>query len=136
MAAVSGVNLIAVSVSLLELCSGPAGGANRSTRVAVQLRTARIPSVSWRYWCHSPSFMVPAVLLAFGAASKTAEEAIKLAAVRRLDAWPATADELFPRQTKAPWWDVGAGERSVCGAEQGAAFETIATSEWLAMIAI
>ena len=79
------------------------------------------------------ALMVPAVLLAFGAAGKTAKEAQSslTLAVSLVGLLPLIS--LF-RQTKAPWWDVWTpvnGQFAVLSKVLRA--ETIALLEWVAM---
>lgn len=132
--AVSGVNLIAVTVSLL--------GFVLALQIVPIDRLGLPFSFGLREYAGFMAvlvpfaFMVPAVLLAFGAAGKTAKEAQSSLqfGVSLLGLLPVMS---MLRQTKAPWWDVWVpvnGQYAVLSKVLRA--ESIATSDWLAMIAI
>lgn len=132
--AVSGVNLIAVTVSLL--------GFVLALQVVPIDRLGLPFSFGLREYAGFMAvlvpfaFMVPAVLLAFGAAGKTAKEAQSSLqfGVSMLGLLPVMS---MLRQTKAPWWDVWVpvnGQYAVLSKVLRS--ETIAATDWLAMIAI
>jgi sodium transport system permease protein len=132
--AVSGVNLIAVSVSLL--------GFVLALQVVPIDRLGLPFSFGLREYAGFMAvlvpfaFMVPAVLLAFGAAGKTAKEAQSSLqfGVSMIGLLPLMS---FFRQTKAPWWDTWVpvnGQYAVLSKVLRS--ETITSSDWLAMIVI
>jgi sodium transport system permease protein len=82
------------------------------------------------------AFMVPAVLLAFGAAGKTAKEAQSSLSVGVSMVGLLPLISIF-RQTKAPWWDTWVpvnGQYAVLSKVLRA--ETITQLDWLAMWAV
>ena len=82
------------------------------------------------------AFMVPAVLLAFGAAGKTAKEAQSSLSVGVSMVGLLPLISIF-RQTKAPWWDTWVpvnGQYAVLSKVLRA--ETIVRLDWLAMWAV
>ncbi len=82
------------------------------------------------------AFMVPAVLLAFGAAGKTAKEAQSSLSVGVSMVGLLPLISIF-RQTKAPWWDTWVpvnGQYAVLSKVLRA--ETILRLDWLAMWAV
>ena len=82
------------------------------------------------------AFMVPAVLLAFGAAGKTAKEAQSSLSVGVSMVGLLPLISIF-RQTKAPWWDTWVpvnGQYAVLSKVLRA--ETITPLDWLAMWAV
>ena len=129
--AVSAVNLLAVTASMLGFLIAlnvvPLGKLglpfNFGAREFTGFMAVLIPF----------AFMVPAVLLTFGAAGKTAKEAqssltlaVSLVGLLPLISWL--------RQTKAPWWDVWVpvnGQFAVLSKVLRA--ETILPLEWVAM---
>ena len=132
--AVSAVNLLAVTGSMLgfliALQTVPLGKLgmpfNFGLREFTGFMAVLIPF----------AFMVPAVLLAFGAAGKTAKEAQSslTAGVSMVGLLPLIS--IF-RQTRAPWWDTWVpvnGQYAVLAKVLRA--ETIATTDWLAMWAV
>ena len=132
--AVSGVNLIAVSVSLLGFVL--ALQVVPIDRLGLPFSFGLREYLGFMAVLVPFAFMVPAVLLAFGAAGKTAKEAQSSLqfGVSMLGLLPLMS---FFRQTKAPWWDVWVpvnGQYAVLSKVLRS--ETIAASEWLAMIAI
>ncbi len=132
--AVSAVNLLAVTASMLGFLIAlnvvPLGKLglpfNFGAREFTGFMAVLIPF----------AFMVPAVLLMFGAAGKTAKEAqssltlaVSLVGLLPLISWL--------RQTKAPWWDVWVpvnGQFAVLAKVLRA--ETIHPVEWAAMWAV
>ncbi len=133
-AAVSAVNLLAVTVSLLGFVLA---------LHLVPLDRIGLPfSFGWREYggfmaVLTPfSLMVPAVLLAFGAAGKTAKEAQSSlqVGVSLLGLLPLMS---FLRQTQAPWWDVWVpvnGQFAVLNRVLRA--EPIAWHDWIAMAVV
>ena len=82
------------------------------------------------------AFMVPAVLLAFGAAAKPPRKHRARLQFGRLDDRPLPLMSFF-RQTKAPWWDTWVPVSSQYAVlSKVLRSETITSTDWLAMIAI
>jgi sodium transport system permease protein len=132
--AVSGVNLLAVTMSLLgfwiTLKLVPLGKLgipfNFGLREFSGFMSVLVPF----------AFMVPAVLLVFGSAGKTAKEAQSSLSmgVSLVGLLPLMS---FFRQTKAPWWDAWVpvnGQYAVLSKVLRA--ETIPALEWTAMVAV
>jgi sodium transport system permease protein len=132
--AVSGVNLLAVTMSLVgfsvTLALVPLGKLgvpfNFGLREFSGFMAVLIPF----------AFMVPAVLLVFGSTGKTAKEAQSSLSmgVSLVGLLPLMS---FLRQSKAPWWDTWVpvnGQYAVLSKVLRA--ENIPVLEWLAMIAV
>jgi sodium transport system permease protein len=132
--AVSGVNLLAVSTSLvgflLALQLVPLGKlglpVSFGAREFIGFMTVLVPF----------AFMVPAVLLVFGSTGKTAKEAQSSLsmAVSLVGLLPLLS--LF-RQTKAPWWDAWVpvnGQYAVLSKVLRA--ESIPQMDWIAIVAM
>lgn len=132
--AVSGVNLLAVTTSLcgfwLTLQFVPLGKLgipfNFGVREFTGFMSVLVPF----------AFMVPAVLLVFGSAGKTAKEAQSSLSmgVSLVGLLPLMS---FFRQTKAPWWDAWVpvnGQYAVLSKVLRS--ETIPTLDWLAVWAV
>ncbi|MBL8311241.1 MAG: ABC transporter permease [Burkholderiales bacterium] len=132
--AVTGINLIAVTTSLLgfvlSLHLVPLDRLGLPFTFGLA-EYAGFMAVLTPFAC-----MVPAVLLAFGAAGKTAKEAQSSLqmGVSLIGLLPLMS---MVRQTRAPWWDAWVpvnGQYAVLNKVLRA--ETIATHEWAAMLAI
>jgi sodium transport system permease protein len=132
--AVSGVNLLAVTASLvgfwLALQFVPLGKLGLpvtfGAREFIGFMTVLVPF----------AFMVPAVLLVFGSTGKTAKEAQSSLSmgVSLVGLLPLLS---FLRQTKAPWWDVWVpvnGQYAVLSKVLRA--ESVPYVEWIAMVAV
>ncbi len=132
--AVSGVNLLAVTMSLIgfaiTLTLVPLGKLgvpfNFGLREFSGFMAVLIPF----------AFMVPAVLLVFGSTGKTAKEAQSSLSmgVSLVGLLPLMS---FLRQSKAPWWDSWVpvnGQYAVLSKVLRA--EPIPAAEWLAMVAV
>ena len=132
--AVSGVNLLAVTTSLvgflIALQVVPLGKLgipfNFGAREFAGFMAVLVPF----------AFMVPAVMLVFGSAGKTAKEAQSSLSmgVSLVGLLPLMS---FFRQTKAPWWDVWVpvnGQYAVLSKVLRS--ETIALGDWAAMWAV
>ncbi len=132
--AVSGVNLLAVTASLvgfwLALQFVPLGKlglpVNFGIREFVGFMTVLVPF----------AFMVPAVLLVFGSTGKTAKEAQSSLSmgVSLVGLLPLMS---FLRQTSPPWWDAWVpvnGQYAVLSKVLRA--ESVPYVEWVAMIAV
>jgi sodium transport system permease protein len=129
--AVSGVNLLAVTMSLVGFL------------IALQLVPLGKLGIPFNFGAREFSgfmavlvpfaFMVPAVLLVFGSTGKTAKEAQSSLSmgVSLVGLLPLMS---FVRQTKAPWWDVWVpvnGQYAVLSKVLRA--ETINATDWAAM---
>jgi sodium transport system permease protein len=132
--AVSGVNLLAVTMSLLgfwiTLKFVPLG------RLGIPINFGLREFTGFMSVLVPFAFMVPAVLLVFGSTGKTAKEAQSSLSmgVSLVGLLPLMS---FLRQSKAPWWDAWVpvnGQYAVLSKVLRA--EAIPPTEWIAMVVV